>query len=249
MDSMRIFGGQGRLSVQYVPWFEPARGIQSQNVVGGTGAIPSSELPRHSGSVEPSIDREAVNLVNLLAGKNSLTLNLITSLHAECRIENPWDGFTLRGTFMTADVQEQQLPVPVRELYLFLLRPTLRIQDSGHREFIFPPGADSYFWAFDIDGRHRLTINMVESLGLPTPKFSFKLNGLGLDGQDSAFVRYFLAAKGFDPDTQDAAIAMNYPLLSFSSIIPQTRIVELDAAGEKELEEMRMPGSWPTSDT
>ncbi|KAJ6563971.1 hypothetical protein B0H19DRAFT_905484, partial [Mycena capillaripes] len=70
-----------------------------------------------------------------------------------------------------------------------------------------------YYWAFDPAGLDRLTFQPAEDLGLPIPEFSIQLLGARWDETYHNTIRDFHAAKGFDPCSQDMAIAMGYPLV------------------------------------
>ncbi|KAJ7618058.1 hypothetical protein FB45DRAFT_933211 [Roridomyces roridus] len=100
---------------------------------------------------------------------------------------------------------------PAGKIYLLLPRPTMRYQTSGHLEVVFPRGVQEYYWAFDKDGRDRLTCDMVHSLGFPSLGFTFAAGGVSVHEEQSSLLRSIFAAKGYDPDTQNAAIERGYP--------------------------------------
>ncbi|KAJ7813366.1 hypothetical protein B0H13DRAFT_1483842, partial [Mycena leptocephala] len=75
-----------------------------------------------------------------------------------------------------------------------------------------------YYWAFDPAGLNRLAHETVEDFGLPTVEFSTGLWGRGWDERDYDMVRDFHIAKGLDPYTQDAAIAVGYPLIDIEEM-------------------------------
>jgi hypothetical protein len=81
-----------------------------------------------------------------------------------------------------------------------------------------PPDIEKYYWAFDPAGLNRLTHEMVEDIGLPTIEFSIGLMGRRWEESDYDMIRDFHVAKRFDPDTQDAAIAMGYPLIDIEKM-------------------------------
>ncbi|KAJ6452214.1 hypothetical protein C8R45DRAFT_783230, partial [Mycena sanguinolenta] len=75
-----------------------------------------------------------------------------------------------------------------------------------------------YYWAFNPTGDGSLTHEQAEDIGLPTPEFSTDVRGMSWDQSDNEMIRDFHLAKGFDPDSQDAAIAMGYPLVDIEGI-------------------------------
>jgi hypothetical protein len=117
--------------------------------------------------------------------------------------------FTLRGTFM-ADA-------PTDKVYLFLFMPQVGIMDNLIT-VTNPPDTEKYYWAFDPAGLNRLTHKTVEDFGLPTVEFSTELWAGKWDECDYDMVRDFHVAKWFDPYTQDAAIAMGYPLIDIEQM-------------------------------
>ncbi|KAJ7846531.1 hypothetical protein B0H13DRAFT_1531274, partial [Mycena leptocephala] len=75
-----------------------------------------------------------------------------------------------------------------------------------------------YYWAFDPAGLDRLTHEASEEIGLSTPKFSMYLMVHRWNEHDYDLVRNFHVAKGFDPYSQDAAIAAGYPLIDIEEM-------------------------------
>ncbi|KAJ7303630.1 hypothetical protein DFH08DRAFT_54637 [Mycena albidolilacea] len=136
-------------------------------------------------------------------------LHLITGIRFSCILDRQLDGFTLRGTFMT--------DAPSDKVYLFRFHPQVEILDS-QVTVINPPDAEKYYWAFDPAGLDQLTHEIAEEIGLPTPKFSIHPDALLLKKEETNLFHEFHAAKGFDPESQDAAIAMRYPLVDIEAI-------------------------------
>ncbi|KAJ7802771.1 hypothetical protein B0H14DRAFT_2891257 [Mycena olivaceomarginata] len=128
------------------------------------------------------------------------------------------NGFTFQGTFMT--------DAPSDKVYLFLFPPQVEILD-GQLTVINPPDAEKYYWSFDPAGLDQLTHEIAEDIGLPTPKFKIVPRGLFLEEEETNLIREFHAAKGFDPESQDAAIAMRYPLVDIEAIKRSTREASL----------------------
>ncbi|KAJ7303637.1 hypothetical protein DFH08DRAFT_825735 [Mycena albidolilacea] len=143
--------------------------------------------------------------------------------HAECNVAT-WFMSTckvLLGTFMT--------DAPSSKVHLFLLNPQVEVLD-GQLTVINPPDAEKYYWSFDPAGLDQLTHETAEDIGLPTPKFTIESYGLFLEEEETNLIREFHAAKGFDPESQDVAIAMRYPLLTeqHSMIGPETDSDEVE---------------------
>ncbi|KAJ7930689.1 hypothetical protein B0H13DRAFT_2651833 [Mycena leptocephala] len=133
---------------------------------------------------------------------------LVTGIYFSCTLKTDLD-FTLRGTFM-ADA-------PTDNVYLFLFPPQADLVD-GQLLVTNPPDTEIYYWAFDPDGRDRLTHDVAEGIGLPTVKVSISLESWRYDERDYDLVHDFHLAKGFDPYSQDAAIAMGYPLIDIEEM-------------------------------
>ena len=65
---------------------------------------------------------------------------------------------------------------PPEKVYLFLFPPQVELMD-GRIIVTNPPDTEKYYWAFDPTGLDRLTHQMAEDIGLPTPEFSTDLRG------------------------------------------------------------------------
>ncbi|KAJ7768003.1 hypothetical protein B0H14DRAFT_358589 [Mycena olivaceomarginata] len=138
-----------------------------------------------------------------------VSLHFITGIDFDCILDHQLDGFTLRGTFMT--------DAPSDKVYLFLCNPQVEVLD-GQLTVINPPDAEKYYWAFDPTGLDQLPHEIAEDIGLPTPKFRIEPHSLYLREEETNLIREFHAAKGFDPESQDVAIAMRYPLVDIEAI-------------------------------
>jgi hypothetical protein len=148
----------------------------------------------------------------------NVSLLFVTRIDFDCILDHQLDGFTLRGTFMT--------DAPSDKVYLFLFPPQVEILDS-QLTVINPPDAEKYYWAFDPAGLDQLTREIAEDIGLPTPEFTIVPLGLMLEEEETNLIREFHAAKGFDPESQDIAIAMAYPLVDIEAIKRSTREASL----------------------
>ncbi|KAJ7882663.1 hypothetical protein B0H13DRAFT_1721382 [Mycena leptocephala] len=103
------------------------------------------------------------------------------------------------------------------KVYLFLFTPPVDIVD-GQIIVTNPPDTEKYYWALDPAGLDRLTHEIVEDFGLPTVEFYMRMFGGSWDERDYDMIRDFHIARGFDPYSQDAAIAMGYPLIDIEEM-------------------------------
>ncbi|KAF7340336.1 hypothetical protein MVEN_01952800 [Mycena venus] len=95
--------------------------------------------------------------------------------------------------------------------------PQLELVD-GRFTIMNPDDSEKYYWSFDPTGLKWLTRKAAEDIGLPTPQFSVKATAWMWDKSTPDMICKFHAAKGFNPDSQDAAIAMGYPLVDIKDI-------------------------------
>ncbi|KAF7340330.1 hypothetical protein MVEN_01952200 [Mycena venus] len=135
-------------------------------------------------------------------------LHIITDICFHCFLNTQLDGFTLRGTFMT--------DAPLNKVYLFLFPPQVKVL-NGQLAITNPSDAEKYYWAFDPAGLDRLTHESAEEIGLPTPEFSTEVDGPTWNECEYAMIREFHSGKDFDPESQDVAIAMGYPLVDIEA--------------------------------
>ncbi|KAJ7846513.1 hypothetical protein B0H13DRAFT_2093024 [Mycena leptocephala] len=131
------------------------------------------------------------------------------------------DNFTLRGTFM-ADA-------PTDKLYLFLFPPQADIVD-GRLSVRNPPDTMKHYWTFDASGLDRLTQEAAEAIGPPTAELSVETWGGRWDDRDYVLIHDFHVAKGFDPDSPDAAIAIGYPLINIEKMRKLARRLEWESS-------------------
>ncbi|KAJ7930789.1 hypothetical protein B0H13DRAFT_1961469 [Mycena leptocephala] len=106
---------------------------------------------------------------------------------------------------------------PTDKVYLFLFTPQVDVVD-GRLIVTNSPDTEKYYWAFDPAGLDQLTHDMAEDFGLPTVEFSTELWGERWEERDYDLVHDFHVAKGFDPYSQEAAIAMGYPLIDIEEM-------------------------------
>ncbi|KAF8181419.1 hypothetical protein K438DRAFT_1524280, partial [Mycena galopus ATCC 62051] len=68
------------------------------------------------------------------------------------------------------------------------------------------------YWSFDPSGTERLSADEAVSFGFPTLVLSRRISRFWWDANMYASLRRFHQAKGFDPDSQDVAQHLGYPL-------------------------------------
>ncbi|KAF8181425.1 hypothetical protein K438DRAFT_1601712, partial [Mycena galopus ATCC 62051] len=72
------------------------------------------------------------------------------------------------------------------------------------------------YWSFDPSGTDCLSADEAVSFGFPTLILSRRISGDRWDANVYASLRRFHQAKGFDPDSQDVARHLGYPLYELS---------------------------------
>ncbi|KAF8181421.1 hypothetical protein K438DRAFT_1841074 [Mycena galopus ATCC 62051] len=117
------------------------------------------------------------------------------------------------------------------EGFLFLCPPEdFRIGDTLSFKW---PDCPAY-WSFDPSGTERLSMDEAVSFGFPTLGLSRLIRGNWWDANVYASLRRFHQAKGFDPDSQDVARHLGYPLFELSREFygPFAHIGEEDSCDE-----------------
>ncbi|KAJ6464435.1 hypothetical protein C8R45DRAFT_1024010 [Mycena sanguinolenta] len=122
-------------------------------------------------------------------------------------------------------------------IFGFLPNPCNNQEPEGHL-FICPPddfrfGANSLqwplcpaYWSLDPSGTTRLSSQDAKNLGFPLLQFE-KTRMLGYSWDSSVYegLRQLHAAKGFNPDSQDVADSLDYPLFELSKeVLNQTQL-------------------------
>ncbi|KAF8181361.1 hypothetical protein K438DRAFT_1550313, partial [Mycena galopus ATCC 62051] len=93
--------------------------------------------------------------------------------------------------------------------FLFLCPPQdFRIGDTLSFKW---PDCPAY-WSFDPSGAERLSAKDAIGWGFPSMQLSTDIVGDSGDDKVYAGLRQFHRAKGFDPDSQDVARHLGYPL-------------------------------------
>ncbi|KAJ7027343.1 hypothetical protein C8F04DRAFT_91818 [Mycena alexandri] len=99
--------------------------------------------------------------------------------------------------------------------YLFLCPPSAFQAGSSSLRW---PDCPTY-WSFDPLGVERLTAEEATCLGFPSMLLTTSVLGHSWDASVYTGLRQFHAAKGFDPDSQDVARHLGYPLYELSGEI------------------------------
>ncbi|KAJ6462951.1 hypothetical protein C8R45DRAFT_783591, partial [Mycena sanguinolenta] len=72
------------------------------------------------------------------------------------------------------------------------------------------------YWSLDPSGAEPLSSEDAVNLGFPSFVLSIVIHGRSWDASVYAGIRQFHQAKGFNPDSQDVARHLGYPLWQFS---------------------------------
>jgi hypothetical protein len=99
--------------------------------------------------------------------------------------------------------------------YLFLC-PANDLQ-TGCSSFLWPDCPA--YWSLDPAGVQRLSLEEATGLGFPSIQLTIELVGHSSDARVYADLRQFHQVKGFDPESQDIASHLGYPLLQLSAEI------------------------------
>ncbi|KAJ7443455.1 hypothetical protein FB451DRAFT_1149683 [Mycena latifolia] len=98
--------------------------------------------------------------------------------------------------------------------YLFLC-PWTDLQSDNPSYFRHPEC--TAYWSLDPSGVERLGMEEAEQLGFPAFELEMKAWGESWDESVYAGVHQFHQAKGFDPDSLDVALELEYPLFKLSA--------------------------------
>ncbi|KAJ7871845.1 hypothetical protein B0H14DRAFT_2723171 [Mycena olivaceomarginata] len=104
--------------------------------------------------------------------------------------------------------------------------------------FICPPenfrtGVDSFqwpncpaYWSHDPSGTARLSTEDAKAFGFPVIHIETRVYGCSWDARVYEGLRRFHRGRGFDPDSQEAAIHLGYPLYKLSSVVTRFECVD-----------------------
>ncbi|KAJ7508914.1 hypothetical protein B0H11DRAFT_1359232 [Mycena galericulata] len=97
--------------------------------------------------------------------------------------------------------------------YLFLY-PATETRIGTSMDFCLPQSPA--FWSLDPSGNQRLTTEDAKRLGFPSISFKMVCSGSSWDAKVYMACRQFALAKGFDPDSEEIARHLGYPLFQSS---------------------------------
>ncbi|KAJ7033801.1 hypothetical protein C8F04DRAFT_609550 [Mycena alexandri] len=143
-------------------------------------------------------------------------------------IDNYLDYVMVRGMHFKIEIQPSvEAPPPG---YLFLCPPNAFQAGSSSLRW---PNCPSY-WSLDPLGVECLTAEEATRLGFPFMLLTTSVLGHSWDASVYTGLRQFHAAKGFDPDSQDVARHLGYPLyeLSVDIDVPFAHVVDEDPIAE-----------------
>ncbi|KAJ7036979.1 hypothetical protein C8F04DRAFT_1094016 [Mycena alexandri] len=95
--------------------------------------------------------------------------------------------------------------------YLFLC-PTRNLQVSDDSPRFRPITFDDFYWSLDSSGVERLSLNQAQELDFPFIDFDMEIWGNSWDETIYAQLQKLHESKGFDPDSQDVAKELKFPL-------------------------------------
>ncbi|KAJ7211858.1 hypothetical protein C8J57DRAFT_1483763, partial [Mycena rebaudengoi] len=122
------------------------------------------------------------------------------------------DYMHVTGIIFTIDIGYPNTPEEVPEGFLFLC-PPIDFQ-MGPSSFRWPDCPA--YWSLDPVGVKRLSMEDATHLGFPSIDFSATAWGKYWDASAYTGLRQFYQAKGFDPDSQDIARHLGYPVYQLS---------------------------------
>ncbi|KAJ7640238.1 hypothetical protein B0H17DRAFT_477043, partial [Mycena rosella] len=115
--------------------------------------------------------------------------------------------------------------------YLFLC-PLTDLQADSPSRFRLPECPA--YWSLDPTGDERLSMEEAEQLGFPRFNIEIEVWGSSWDKHVYTGLRQFHQGKGFDPDSQEVALELRYPLFEISAEPdgPFAHIQELDVCDD-----------------
>ncbi|KAF7360818.1 hypothetical protein MSAN_01110800 [Mycena sanguinolenta] len=140
-------------------------------------------------------------------------------------------AFSDFNDYVFIDWIEFSIKIPTPEVnppagYLFLRSPT-----DFQTDPISFPGRPAY-WSLDPSGSEPLSVEEASSLGFPSMQLTTKVRVVYWDDTIYAGLRKFHEGKGVDPDSQDVARELGYPLYELSVPIPDVQ--EEDSVSDAE---------------
>ncbi|KAJ7027345.1 hypothetical protein C8F04DRAFT_91934 [Mycena alexandri] len=143
-------------------------------------------------------------------------------------IDNYVDYVVVAGVAFEVKILPSGVTLP--KGYLFLCPPSAFQAGSSSLRW---PDCPAY-WSLDPLGVERLTAKEATRLGFPSMRLATSVYGYSSDASVYTGLRQFHAAKGFDPDSQDVARHLGYPLyeLSGEMNVPFAHVVDEDPIKE-----------------
>ncbi|KAJ6530455.1 hypothetical protein DFH09DRAFT_149945 [Mycena vulgaris] len=117
---------------------------------------------------------------------------------------------------------------PIPSGYLFLCPVADLRSDTGRFRI---PNCAAY-WSLDPSGLDRMSRDEEQQAGFPTAELKMQARGRRWEDSDYAGLRRFHAGKGFDPDSQEIARHLGYPLFELSSELDSPYVRESESADE-----------------
>ncbi|KAF7359888.1 hypothetical protein MVEN_00714500 [Mycena venus] len=191
-------------------WYNSTRPAYTEWISMSTGHL-SAELDHESqgvlislsGSSVPSNTKSLPRPIPLHGVSSEDLFILATGIQFRVSLWDSPDEISIQGTFM--------VDAPMQDVYLFLFDPCVRIQ-NGRTSVKIPATSHAYYWSFQHDGSTRLSDEMLEEIVPPQVLFEARIVGHTWSDVDYELIRDFLLAKGFNPNSNDAALELGYPL-------------------------------------
>jgi hypothetical protein len=107
---------------------------------------------------------------------------------------------------------------PRDDIYLFLLPTTIYDSECGDLGVPLPPESKTCYWSSDPAGDERLPQHALEKFSLPQVKFRVLVYGAQWSQELYDSIAEFHRAKEFEPNSQDVANELGYPLVDVDKL-------------------------------
>jgi hypothetical protein len=141
-----------------------------------------------------------------------MVCHVLAASHDEFQSEVIAPTAVITRTSYHLNISEDQDNVPPG--YLFLC-PLAELQSDVPPSFQIPHCPA--YWSLDPLGVEHLSAHEAKDLGFPTIRVEMRLGGYYWSGSVYAGLRQFHHVKGFEPDSEDLARHLGYPLCEVSS--------------------------------
>ncbi|KAJ6530507.1 hypothetical protein DFH09DRAFT_1184112 [Mycena vulgaris] len=125
--------------------------------------------------------------------------------------------------------QKGAVSEPIPSGYLFLC-PVADLQSDTPGRFRIPESAA--YWSLDPSGLDRMSPEEAQQAGFPAVELKMQARGRRWEDNVYAGLRAFHGGKGFDPDSQELARQLGYPLFELSSELDRPHVWESESADE-----------------